>query len=53
MKTAIIGLVILAYVIPFAYMFIAILADVSKQLFKVVNVRVKPALVVITRSFLD
>ena len=53
MKEAIIGLVILAYVIPFAYIFIADFADVLKRLFEVFNVRVKPALIVITRSFLD
>ena len=53
MKEAIIGLIILAYVIPFAYMFIANIADVSKRLVKVVNTHVKPAVVVITRSFID
>jgi hypothetical protein len=53
MKEAIIGLVILAYIIPFAYMFIANIADVSKRLFEVVNTRVKPAVVLITKSMID
>ena len=53
MKEAIIALVILAYVIPFAYIFIADVLDVVKRMFEVFNVRVKPALIVITRSFMD
>ena len=53
MKEAIIGLVILAYVIPFAYMFIADFFDVSKRLVKVVNTRVKPAIIVMAKSIID
>ena len=53
MKEAIIGIVIMAYIIPFAYMFIADIADVSKRVVKVVNTRVKPAVVLMARSFID
>jgi hypothetical protein len=53
MKEAIIGVVILAYVIPFAYMFIADFFDVSKRLVKVVNTRVKPAVIVMAKSIID
>ncbi len=53
MKEAIIGIVILAYIIPFAYMFIADIADVSKRVVKVVNTRVKPAVVLMARSIID
>lgn len=53
MKEAIIGLVILAYVIPFAYIFIADFFDVSKRLVKVVNTRVKPAVMLMMKSIID
>ena len=53
MKEAIIGLVILAYVIPFAYMFIADFFDVSKRVVKIVNTRVKPAVILMAKSFID
>ena len=52
-KEVIIGLVILAYVIPFVYIFVADIADVLKRLINVFTVRVKPALVLISKSFLD
>jgi hypothetical protein len=53
MKEMLIALVILAYVVPFAYMFIADVFDVFKRLGEVFSVRVKPALIVITRSIID
>lgn len=53
MKEAIIGLVILAYVIPFAYMFIADFFDVTKRLVRIVDTRVKPMVVLMIKSFID
>ncbi len=53
MKEMLIGLVILAYVVPFAYIFIADMVDVLKRLGEVFSVRVKPALIVITKSIID
>jgi hypothetical protein len=53
MKETIMGLVILAYVVPFAYMFLANIADVSKRLVRVVNTRVRPVVTVMTKSFVD
>ena len=50
-KEVIIGLVVLAYVIPFAYIIIADIADVFKRLSTVLSKRLKPALVLVTRSF--
>jgi hypothetical protein len=53
MKALLIGIVILAYVVPFAYMFVAVFFDVSKRLAESLSVRVKPVLVVITKAFID
>jgi len=53
MKEALMGLIILAYVVPFAYIFIADFADVFKRLAEIFSVRVKPAVVLIVRSFID
>lgn len=53
MKEVLIGLVILAYVVPFAYMFVAVFFDVSKRLAETLSVRVKPVLVLIARTFID
>jgi hypothetical protein len=50
-KDVIIGLVILAYVVPFAYIIIADLADVYKRLSSGFLNRLKPALIIVTRSF--
>ena len=52
-KEIIIGLVILAYVIPFLYIFIADIADVVKRMVNVFSHRVKPALIVISKTFID
>lgn len=52
-KEFIVGLVILAFVIPFAYILIADIADVVKRLAAGFNHRVKPALIVITKTLLD
>jgi len=52
-KEIIIGLVILAYVIPFVYIFVADIADVFKRLANVFSLRVKPALVLISKSIID
>jgi hypothetical protein len=53
MKDFIIGLVILAYVIPFAYIFIADIADVIKRMVNVFSRKLKPALIVISKTFID
>jgi len=53
MKDFIIGLVILAYVIPFAYIFIADIADVIKRITSVFSRKLKPALIVISKTFID
>jgi len=53
MKEVLIGLVILAYVVPFAYMFVAVFFDVSKRLAEAFSVNVKPVLVIITKSLID
>jgi len=52
-KDVIIGLIILAYVIPFAYILIADIADVLKRLANGFSVKLKPALIVLTKTILD
>lgn len=52
-KEIIIGIVILAYVVPFAYIFIADIADVLKRMTNVFSVKVKPALILISKSLID
>jgi hypothetical protein len=51
-KEIIIGLVVLAYVIPFAYIIIADIADVFKRISDGFSNRLKPILIVVTRSFI-
>jgi hypothetical protein len=53
MKEVIIGAVVLAYVIPFAYILIADFVDVWKRLSKVMSLRVKPAVILITKFIID
>ncbi len=53
MKEVLIGIVILAYVVPFAYIFVADIIDVSKRLGEIFSVRVKPALIVLAKSMID
>jgi hypothetical protein len=53
MKALIIGLVVSAYVIPFAYMLIADLADIYKRITEVFALKLKPALVVLVRSMIE
>ncbi len=53
MKTLIIALLIALYVIPFVYIFIADLADLYKRLVEVFSVKLKPAMLVLVRSFID
>ena len=50
-KEVIIGLVVLAYVIPFVYIIIADIADVLKRLSSLFSSRLKPALIFVTRTF--
>jgi hypothetical protein len=52
-KDIIIGLVVLAFAVPFAYIIIADLADVYKRIANVYSAKLKPALIVVTKSFLD
>lgn len=51
MKEFIIALVVLAYVIPFVYMIVADIADVYKRLSEVFSRKLKPAVIMITKSF--
>ena len=53
MKEVLIGIVILAYVIPFAYMFVADIFDVFKRLAGGYSTHLKPALIMITKSIID
>jgi len=50
-KEVIIALVVLAYVIPFTYIIIADIADVLKRVSTVFSKRLKPALIMVTKSF--
>jgi hypothetical protein len=52
-KEIILGLIILAYVIPFVYIFVAVIGDVVKRMTNVFSLRVKPALVLISKSIID
>ncbi len=52
-KEVIIGLVILAYIIPFAYIIIADFSDVYKRLANAFSVKLKPALIVLTKTIFD
>jgi len=49
-KEVIMGLIILAYVIPFVYIFVANIADVFKRLADVYSLKVKPALIVNSKT---
>jgi hypothetical protein len=52
-KELIVGLVVLAYVIPFVYIFIADIADVVKRASNLFSVKVKPALIVLAKTVID
>ena len=52
-KEIVIGLVILAYVIPFAYIIIADIGDVLKRMANVFSLKIKPALIVIAKTIMD
>lgn len=52
-KEVIIGLIILAYVVPFLYIFIADIADVAKRIGNLFSQKLKPALIVISKTFVD
>ena len=52
-KDFIIGLVVLAFVIPFAYIIVADIADVSKRMANVFSRKVKPALIVLSKTLMD
>jgi hypothetical protein len=53
MKGLIIGLVVALYVIPFIYMLLADLFDIYKRLAAIFSLRLKPALIVLMRSFIN
>ena len=53
MKEVLIGILILAYVVPFAYIFVADIFDVFKRLTEIFSVRVKPALIVLAKTIID
>jgi hypothetical protein len=52
-KEVIIGLVVMAFVIPFTYIIIADIVDVYKRIANVFTVKLKPALIVLTKTILD
>ena len=52
-KEVILGLIILAYVVPFVYIFVAVLGDVVKRMTNVFSLKLKPALVLITKSIIE
>jgi hypothetical protein len=53
MKEFIVGLVVLTFTIPFLYIFVADIIDVSKRLSNLFSLKVKPALIVISKTFMD
>jgi hypothetical protein len=53
MKDVLIGLVILAYVIPFVYILVADIVDIWKRIAEVLSVKVKPALVMIAKTIIE
>lgn len=53
LKEFVVGLVVLAFVIPFSYIIIADIADVAKRLHNAFSHKVKPALIVLTRTLID
>jgi len=52
-KEILIGLIMLAFAIPFVYIIVADIADVIKRIANVFSLKVKPALVLISKSFID
>ena len=52
-KDAIIGLVVMTFVIPFTYIIIADLADVYKRIANVFSAKLKPALILLAKTILD
>ena len=52
-KEILIGLIMLAFLIPFVYIIVADIADVIKRIANVFSLKVKPALVLISKSFID
>jgi hypothetical protein len=53
MKEVLLALIVLAYVVPFAYMLISDIVDVYRRLTEVFSRRLKPAMVVVLRSFIN
>jgi hypothetical protein len=52
-KEIIIGLVVMAFVIPFVYIILADIADVAKRMANVFSLKVKPALIVLSKTLMD
>lgn len=53
MKNVIIGIIILMYLVPFAYIIIADTADIIKRVHEGFSLKVKPALIVLSRMIID
>ena len=53
MKNIIIGLIILMYLVPFTYIMIADAADILKRIHEGFSLKVKPALIVLSRMIID
>ena len=52
-KDILLAVIVLAYVIPFAYMLISDIIDVYRRLSEVFANKLKPAMVVVVRSFIN
>jgi len=53
MKDFLLALIVLAYVVPFAYMLISDIVDVYRRFAEVFSSKLKPALVLVMRSFIN
>jgi len=53
MKDILLALIVLAYVVPFAYMLISDVLDVYRRLAEVFSRKLKPAMVVMMRSLIS
>lgn len=53
MKDVLLALIVLAYVVPFAYMLISDIVDVYRRFSDVLSNKLKPAMVVLVRSLIN
>jgi len=52
-KEIVLGFIILSIVVPFLYIFLSVIGDVAKRVTHGFSQKVKPALVLITKSIID